>query len=356
MDQSSKEGAAAELQALEARMAEASVFGQWQVGATRPDNATIGPSSNVSIEPKPGGDPFIWRWSTMEPFLVQSLEAMPESFTARRSLTLKNPTLPRGATHTMVVGLQTIGPGEIAWAHRHSITALRFVIDGSKDVFTVVDGEPLPMEPYDLILTPGWRWHDHHNRSDRPAVWLDALDVPLMMMLNQTFYEELGEEMQQETTGVLAGSPLLRPVGGTVGAGGQVNRFPWAEVRRRLDSLASAKPSPFDGIALEYCNPDTGGSTLATLGCWAQMLPPGFKGEMHRHTSSAVYFVVGGAGCTKCGDSRMEWGRHDTFVVPNWSWHAHENLSETEPAFLFSVNDIPIMKPFGLYREEPASN
>ena len=48
----------------------------------------------------------------------------------------------------------------------------------------------------------------------------------------------------------------------------------------------------------------------------------------------------------------MDWGRHDTFVVPNWSWHAHENLSATEPALLFSMNDIPVLKPFGLYREE----
>ena len=345
--------ASSDLQALEARMAEANVFGQWQVGATRPDNATIGPASNVKLEPQPGGAPYLWPWSTMEPFLAQSLKALPESFTARRSLTLKNPGLPRGATHTMVLGIQTIGPGEIAWAHRHSITALRFIIDGSEDVFTVVDGEPLPMHPYDLILTPGWRWHDHHNRSDKPAVWLDVLDVPFMLALNQTFYEELGEEMQPQTVGVQSGSPLLRPAWSTNAAPRSINRYPWSDVRARLDSLADSEPSPHDGIVLEYANPDTGGPTLSTIGCWAQLLPPGFKGEPHRHTSSAAYFVVSGGGRTQCGETSMSWGRHDTFVVPNWTWHAHENLSQTEPALLFSMNDIPILRPFGLYREEP---
>lgn len=340
------------LQALEARMAEASVFGQWQVGATRVENARPGPNSNIRIEPQPSGEPHLWSWQTMQPFLAQSLEALPDSFTARRSLTLKNPKLQRGATHTMVVGLQTIGPGEIAWAHRHSITALRFVIEGSRDVYTVVDGEPLPMEPYDLILTPGWHWHDHHNKSDKPAVWLDGLDVPFMLMLNQTFYEELGEEMQKETMPVQDGSPALRPAWKPKDTISSVNRYPWPDVRRRLESMAQCEPSTSDGIALEYTNPLTGGSALPTLGCWAQMLPPGYKGKPHRHTSSAVYFVVGGKGRTMCGDRTLNWGRHDTLAIPNWCWHSHENLSPTEPAFLFSINDRPMLEPFGLYREE----
>ncbi len=341
------------LKDLEERMALANVFGQWQVGATRPKSAATGPSNQVNIEPDPAGEPHLWEWSTLAPFVAQSLEAMPESYTARRSLTLKNPGLPRGITHTLVVGVQSIGPGEIAWAHRHSISALRFVINGSKDVFTVVDGEPLPMEPYDLVLTPGWRWHDHHNQSDQPATWLDALDVPLMLMLNQTFYEELGEVSQDQTTKPQAGSPFLRPAWDGPAASRGVNRFAWADTRARLESLAQEDPSPHDGIVVEYAQSASGDAALSTIGCWAQLLPPGFKGEPHRHTSSAAYFVIEGQGRTVCGDKTMTWGKHDIFAVPNWSWHAHENLSANEPALLFSINDIPILKPFGLYREEP---
>ena len=70
-------------------------------------------------------------------------------------------------THTLSMGIQMIKPGEIAWAHRHTLAAIRFVIKGDGKVFTVVDGEKCPMEPYDLILTPQWTWHDHQQSDPR---------------------------------------------------------------------------------------------------------------------------------------------------------------------------------------------
>ena len=51
----------------------------------------------------------------------------------------------------------------------------------------------------------------------------------------------------------------------------------------------------------------TGGSTLATLSCWIQMLRPGEHTKKHRHTSSAVYFVVGGEGTTIVDRKTMDW-------------------------------------------------
>jgi gentisate 1,2-dioxygenase len=41
------------------------------------------------------------------------------------------------------------------------------------------------------------------------------------------------------------------------------------------------------------------------------------------------------------------------FVIPHpWRWHAHKNLSQTEPAILFSFTDRPLLKMTGLDREE----
>lgn len=51
-------------------------------------------------------------------------------------------------------------------------------------------------------------------------------------------------------------------------------------------------------------------------------------------------------------DAELEWGKHDSFVVPNWTWHRLINSSRLEPAILFSMNDRPILDAFGLYREE----
>lgn len=342
------------LSALEERLAAYHMGGQWQGDPDRAQ-ASVGDAERVVTEPIPSGVPHLWEWSKVTPLLDEAAEALTESHTARRSLVLKNPGLRRSTTQTLIAGLQIIRPGEVAWTHRHTITALRFVIRGGPRVFTVVEGEPLMMEPYDLILTPNWTWHDHHNEGDTPAVWLDSLDVPLLHGLNQIFYEELGQTTQNRREAARNPSSLLRPAWAAANALERPLRYSWAEAKAQLDATANATPSPHDGIALEYVNPATGGSALLTIGCWIQMLPPGFEGERHRHTSSAIYFVVGGEGRTEFGETTLHWQKHDAMALPNWTWHRHVNASKTEPAYLFSVNDIPMLRGFGLYREEPSS-
>src|SRR5258708_3106386 len=177
---------------LEARMAAQHLRGQWQVDPHRPQDVRKGANGQVQIDPVPSGVPHIWKWQDMLPLLRSACAAMTESYTARRALTFKNPNLQRGTTQTLVAGLQIVPPGEVAWAHRHTMTALRFTVQGGTKVFTVVDGRPLVMEPYDLILTPGWSWHDHHNESGEDAIWMDGLHVPFTLALNQAFYEEPG--------------------------------------------------------------------------------------------------------------------------------------------------------------------
>lgn len=348
------------LTALEKRLTDNHLRGQWQIDGNRPQNIGRGAQGQVVIEPLPAGSPFIWPWATMQPLLDESLGALSESYTARRTLVLCNPKLPRGTTQTIVASIQIIRPGELAWAHRHTINAIRFAIQGGKDVFTVVDGEPLIMEPYDLLLTPGWSWHDHHNQSDKPAIWLDALDVPFTLALNQNFYEEFGEAAQEQTGQAAPSAPLARMTGGASRAAVRPMRYAWADTLRSLQAAASGKfpgVSPVDGVMLEYLNPLTGGSVLPTLSCRAQLLPPGFVGEKTRRTSSAVHFCVQGAGRTLFDGSELAWGKHDTIVAPNWSWHQHINESASEPAILFTITDVPILEVFGLYREETrASN
>jgi gentisate 1,2-dioxygenase len=56
------------------------------------------------------------------------------------------------ATASIYIGMQLILPGETAPNHRHTPSAVRFVIEGQGG-FTVVSGERLPMEKGDLILT-----------------------------------------------------------------------------------------------------------------------------------------------------------------------------------------------------------
>jgi gentisate 1,2-dioxygenase len=91
---------------------------------------------------------------------------------------LENPGLPGSGliTNSLFCGLQTIGPGETAPAHRHSPNALRLIIE-SNGAYTTVAGERVVMHRGDLVLTPGWAWHGHGHVGSKPAIWLDALDL-----------------------------------------------------------------------------------------------------------------------------------------------------------------------------------
>jgi 1-hydroxy-2-naphthoate dioxygenase len=312
--------------------------------------------------PKPRGEAYLWPWKMVHEKLTEACDVLEESFTARRSLLFNNPGLPMGGTtHTILMGIQMIKPGEIAWAHRHTLAAIRFVIQGDGKVFTVVDGEKCPMEPNDLILTPQWTWHDHQNPTKESAIWVDVLDVPFMLSLNQPFYEPYpGDKLQamrdNQSDHLQKRAGVVRPVWENTKRENLPLRYAWKDIESQLRALADSPGSPYDGVALEYVNPITGGPTLPTLSCWIQLLRPGERTKKHRHTSSAVYFVVGGEGTTVVGDKSIDWTTHDSFAVPNWAWHEHANRSKTEEALLFSVNDTPIVSAFGHYREEPENS
>jgi gentisate 1,2-dioxygenase len=286
---------------------------------------------------------------------------MPNSLTLRRNISFANPGLaPRvGTSHTILSGVQLVLPGEVAWAHRHSMGALRFGIEGSTSLYTVVDGEPLSMLPNDLVLTPNWTWHDHHNDSDTVGLWLDVLDGPLVAgSLNQAFQQPLGAPTQpiraRRGEYVSERAKFVRPVRERRPTQNFPVRYAWSEVEPVLMACAEANiADPYDGVILEYVNPITGGPTLPTLNCSIQLLAPGLETRSHRHTASAVYFVVSGSGATIVGDQRLEWGPRDNFVVPNWSWHQHLNTSADENALLFCVTDEPVLEALGLSRHQP---
>src|SRR5690606_29086687 len=96
---------------------------------------------------------------------------------------------PTRRSSDLYIGLQLILPGEVAPNHRHTPSAIRFVIEGSGG-FTAVDGEKCPMEKGDLILTPSGCWHEHGHEGSGPVVWLDALDLPVIGRLELSYAVE----------------------------------------------------------------------------------------------------------------------------------------------------------------------
>jgi gentisate 1,2-dioxygenase len=91
-------------------------------------------------------------------------------------------------TPTLWAAIQYLGPKETAPEHRHSQNAFRFVVEG-EGVWTVVDGDPVAMRRGDLLLTPGWHFHGHHNDTDEPMAWIDGLDIPFARYIDTGFFE-----------------------------------------------------------------------------------------------------------------------------------------------------------------------
>ena len=337
-------------------LARAHIRGQWQSESTRKSSEGIVQRPDGGFDPPVTAEPYIWPWRQLKPLLEKSCVAVPESLTARRSLALNNPGLTRSTTQTIVMAVQTIRPGEIAWAHRHTIAALRFAIEGSPSLATTVNGKICQMNSYDLVLTPPWSWHDHENKGAEPVSWLDVLDSSLITSLNQFFYEPLGRDKQISSRAHESNRSDLADIDQFIGANSPERlHFPWSEVEPILVKMRGCEGSPYDGIILDYVQPD-GSPTMPSLGCSVQLLRPNERTKRHRHSSSSVYFVVRGSGVTKVGDQSLQWQKHDCFVVPNWLEHDHQNRSQADDAVLFSVSDAPLLRYLGLLREEPKAS
>ena len=303
--------------------------------------------------------PYLWRWTDLRPQLLRSGELVSAAEAERRVLMLLNPGLEGrvATTHTLYAGIQLILPGEVARTHRHTPNALRFIMEG-QGAYTVVDGEKLPMQPGDFVLTPNWTWHEHGSEGRQPVVWLDGLDLPLAGMLAGTFFEP-GRSESQALTKPVDNSTRGYSRGGLLptwqrAAGGQspLLKYAWSEARPALLDLGRDADSPFDGTMLEYVNPVTGGPSLATMASFVQRLRPGQKTQARRQSVSKVYLAVEGTGQTVVEGRTFEWRPGDVFAIPTWTSHAHENTSASKDAILFSFSDAPVMQALGWYREQ----
>jgi 1-hydroxy-2-naphthoate dioxygenase len=332
------------LEELNSTLEEKNLLGYWNF--VRHDSS--------SDEPAPFFESCLWKWKDMSSALEKAGEVLDLTQSFRRFIGFHTPEFKIGTTHTMLLGAQLVKPGEVAEAHRHTMGAIRFVVQGG-GAQTTVNGEPFPMEPGDLITTPSLTWHDHYNGSDRPIIWLDGADGPLIKFLGIGFSKRFPEPKQSHQRPVDHSLYELGPArpSWVPSSASQPPpyRYRWQDTEKTFRALGEKPGDPHDGLLLRFVNPLTGGPTLHTLSCEMQMLRPGEQTKPHRHTSSAIYHVFKGKGSTIIGDTRHDWEEGDTFTVPFWSWHHHGNPSSNE-AVLFVMNDRPIMEAFGFFREE----
>lgn len=329
------------------RLAEAHALPLWKIAGL------------MTSEPTTSAIPYVWRWSELEPLVSESGQLVPiERGGERRALQLSNPGLNGdwATTDTLVAAVQLLLPGEKAPAHRHSPSAIRFIVEGD-GAYTAVDGEPCVMAPGDLVLTPNWMWHDHGNDTANRVIWMDGLDVPFVRMVKAMFFQPWETVQFPQTRPVnesvaLYGAGSLQPIWSRPSTPySPLMIYPWAQTRQALAALAGHEASPHDGVALQYVNPLTGGPVLPTIDCWIQRIAPGDHLRSHRHVSSAVYHVFRGSGYSIINGERFAWSQGDYLTLPLWAWHEHGNDGDEE-AILFSIQDGAVYRSLGLYREE----
>jgi gentisate 1,2-dioxygenase len=325
--------------------------GRWVSGLWNLDHA------ERQSDPKTKVKPHLWKWQAIYDSLLQAREkiSVASGSVERRVIRLVNPGMPETemTSHTMLLSFQLIQPGEVAPGHRHTMAAFRFILQGN-GAYTNVDGEKMVMEEGDLILTPQWSWHEHAHEGNEPMVWIDGLDVPFVQALQVVSFQPYRQGRLPVSEGIdsVTDYGMTRPVGKMDAPSIPFLHYRWRDIYPSLQRLARGNGSPHDGAALQYVNPANGGSTLPTLSCWIQMLRPGEQTQAHRHTSTSIYHAFRGSGTTLINGEPFHWEKGDTFIVPLWSWHEHANRSSKEEAILFSMHDLPILKAFGLYREE----
>jgi gentisate 1,2-dioxygenase len=310
----------------------------------------------ITPQPKSPCRPHLWSFDLIRAYTMEAGKLITAKEAERRVLILENPGLKGQSkiTTSLYAGVQLVMPGEVAPAHRHSQSALRFILEG-KGAHTAVDGERTDMEPGDFVITPSMAWHDHGNETEEPMFWLDGLDIPMVQFLDASFAEGLGADEQ----------PLSRPPGDSYARYGHnllpvdlkrnsktspVFNYPYVRTREALEQARKHNEwDPCHGLKLRYTNPVTGDFAMPTIGTFAQLLPKGFKTARYRSTDATVFAPIEGRGRSRIGEETFTWGPRDIFVVPSWQWVTHE---ADEDAVLFSFSDRPVHQKLDLFRED----
>ena len=305
--------------------------------------------------------PVVWRYKELRELVLKSAELVSPEDAGRRVICLNNPGRRdvAAAVGWLYSGLQVMGAGELASAHKHSHSALRFIMEG-KGAFTVVDGHKMSLGPNDFVLTPNGTWHEHGVSADgTTCIWQDGLDIPLVNAFEAGFYAvhpDLNQPVTHpvdDTSAAWGGVALKPQFSGWSKPYSPLFKYEWEPTYEALRRYAKTSPgSPYDGVLLEYVNPMTGGSVMPTIGASMQLLRPGEHTKAHRHTGSYIYQVAKGSGFSIIDGKRYDWTERDIFCVPSWAMHEHANLSSNDDACLFCFSDLPVMRALALYREE----
>lgn len=175
---------------------------------------------------------------------------------------------------------------------------------------TAVDGEKLPMQSGDFIVTPSWSWHDHGHHGSGPFV---RLDLPQVRNAGAIFFEEYPDlrypERRPPEDGFYRYGVNMIPIEhATSGTKSPLLSYPYEGTREALENLKQHSPlDPCHGLKMEFIDPTTGGAAIPTISIFIQLPPAEFVSAGHRSTDRTVFCVVEGNGTVGSAKDPNAW-------------------------------------------------
>ncbi|HVE08444.1 MAG TPA: cupin domain-containing protein [Paraburkholderia sp.] len=288
-------------------------------------NGWAKPTPSLYPQPKQVFVPAHWRYRDARAALHAAGRLVGTEWAERRNLIMANP-IPGNdyaTVRTLVGAYQMIKGHESARSHRHTPNAMRVVLEGSPDMYTIVDGVKIPMLAGDILLTPNGCYHGHLSESDQEGYWIDFLDAPLVQHLGPMFFEihpdalEKGERVDPR-------SPM---------------RFAYADYRPRVADAAE--------IAAGVRALELGPPQLVTFDRVVLQLAAGTQWQCARSTANRIFTVIEGEGTTQVANRSFDWRAGDMFALPSWYEY---RIDAGKDALLLRVSDEPLMRMLDWYR------
>ncbi|MFD7958001.1 cupin domain-containing protein [Streptomyces ardesiacus] len=328
----------------------------------------------MPAHPRSRAVPHLWRWERLRALAAEAGDLVPVGRGGeRRAIALANPSLGGRpfATPTLWAAIQYLMPGEDAPEHRHTQHAFRFVVEGS-GVWTVVGGDPVPMNRGDFLPQAGWNWHAHHNATSEPMAWIDGLDIPFQYVTEAQFFEFGRDEISdaervtpnRSRSERLWAHPGLRPLSATPATpGSPLLSYKWEYTDAALRDQLLLEKEGFGGTvepghaAVRYSNPHDGSDVLPTIRAEFHRVARDAETAPVRETGSSVYQVFDGSGVVTVGDRSWTVSRGDLFVVPSWEpfsakSEAGSSDSDSGALDLFRFSDAPVFEALKLDRTQ----
>ena len=182
-------------------------------------------------------------------------------------------------------------------------------------------------------------------------VWLDVLDLPLVYCMEASYHVDGGRQTVVPGRGERAyarGGVVPTPVFERSRKPYPMLRYPWADARAALESLAADQPD-LEAVQVTYSNPETGGHTQNILGFYALMLRPGQALKLPVRSPAMVFHLIEGAVGVQVAEQSFKLAEADTCCAPGYTAVSLANCSSTKPAFIFIADETPLHQKLGVF-------